>query len=61
MSDDDDDPDQNGVTPSSSNEAGGVKAPHPVRGLARCGTDEIRTRDLLRDRQACWATTPRLQ
>ncbi len=25
------------------------------------GTDEIRTRDLLRDRQACWATTPRLQ
>ncbi len=25
------------------------------------GTDGIRTRDLLRDRQACWATTPRLQ
>jgi len=27
----------------------------------QCGTDGIRTRDLLRDRQACWATTPRLQ
>ncbi len=25
------------------------------------GTDGIRTRDLLRDRQACWASTPRFQ
>jgi len=39
---------------------------YPLRGVlpplvAWNGTDEIRTRDLLRDRQACWATTPRLQ
>ena len=37
-----------------------TKAKGPLRALRFGGADGIRTRGLLRDRQACWATTPQL-